>query len=131
MLAAWNELDAARVRGHLELALAADAVFVDPTIVTRGIAEFEANVHDFGKRYPAAQCRRTSAFDTHHGLFRYQRDIRIGEQTLLEGRDVVEVDGEGKVWKVQRFFGPLRPAGDAPARDAARHRGDHGRGPGA
>lgn len=42
MLAAWNELGAARVRGHLELALAADAVFVDPTIVTRGIAGFEA-----------------------------------------------------------------------------------------
>lgn len=113
MLAAWNELDAARVRGHLELALAADAVFVDPSIVTRGIAEFEANVHDFRKRYPAARCRRTSAFDTHHGLYRYLWDIRLGEQTLLEGMDVVEVDGEGKVRKVQGFFGPLRPAGDA------------------
>lgn len=109
MLAAWNELDAARVRGHLELALAADAVFVDPSIVTRGIAEFEANVHDFRKRYPAARCRRTSAFDAHHGLYRYQWDIRIGEQTLLEGMDVVEVDGEGKVRKVQGFFGPLAP----------------------
>ena len=112
MLAAWNESDAARVRGHLELALAEDAVFVDPSILTRGIGEFEANVHDFRRRYPGAVCRRTSAFDSHHGLYRYSWDIRVGDRLVIEGMDVVEVDASGRVRMVQGFFGPLRQPGD-------------------
>jgi hypothetical protein len=37
MLDAWNERDPGCVRQHLNAALAADVVFIDPTIVTHGI----------------------------------------------------------------------------------------------
>ena len=37
MLAAWNERDPARVRAHLEKALSPEVVFIDPSIVTKGI----------------------------------------------------------------------------------------------
>ena len=46
MLAAWNETDASRVRGHLERALAPGVRFVDPSIDLTGIDAFEANVHE-------------------------------------------------------------------------------------
>ena len=39
MLAAWNESDPEKVRSHLDRALAPDVVFIDPSVVTRGIDE--------------------------------------------------------------------------------------------
>ena len=107
MLAAWNEPDAARVRGHLERALAPDVHFVDPSIVTRGLDEFEANVHAVHERLPGAEYRRTSGVDGHHGLYRYAWEIRRDGELVLPGFDVTEVDDEGRVLRVLGFFGPL------------------------
>jgi hypothetical protein len=106
MFAAWNERDPSRVRGHLEQALAADVLFIDPTIVTRGIDEFEHNVHDFRRKYPHAQIHRSAVVDSHHQLHRYTWQITIGSKTLLHGMDVTSTDGEGKVTQVLGFFGP-------------------------
>jgi hypothetical protein len=41
MLAAWNELDPSKVRSHLERALSPGVEFIDPSIETHGIDEFE------------------------------------------------------------------------------------------
>ena len=62
MLAAWNERDPNLIRAHLDQALAADIEFIDPTIVTRGIAEFEQNVRSFRLKYPDAQLALSSAW---------------------------------------------------------------------
>lgn len=107
MLAAWNERDPARVRSHLERALAPDVHFVDPSIVTRGLDEFEANVHAVQARIPGADYRRSSAVDGHHGLYRYHWEIRRGDELLLPGFDVTEVDVSGRVLRVLGFFGPM------------------------
>lgn len=107
MLEAWNETDPGRVRGHLEAALAADVVFVDPTIETRGIAEFERNVLDFRAKYPDAVLRRASGIDSHHGLHRYSWEIVVASKVILRGFDVAETDAEGLVKRVLGFFGPL------------------------
>ncbi len=64
MLAAWNESDPGRVRSHLELALAPDVVFIDPTAETFGIDEFEANVHDAHRKLPGASYERMSGVAT-------------------------------------------------------------------
>ena len=107
MLAAWNERDPERVRGHLERALAPDVHFIDPSIETRGLDEFEANVHAVQARIPGADYRRSSAVDGHHGLYRYHWEIWRGEELLLPGFDVAEVDGQGRVRRVLGFFGTL------------------------
>ena len=60
MLAAWNERDPKRVRAHLDRALSPEVVFIDPSIVTRGIDEFEANVHEVNGRLPGADYQRAS-----------------------------------------------------------------------
>ncbi len=112
MMAAWNEPDPSRVRAHLEKALSPEVVFIDPSIVTRGIDEFEANVHEVHGRLPGAAYRRASGVDRHHDVVRYAWEIRRDGELLLPGFDVTELDGAGRVVRVLGFFGPL-PESDA------------------
>jgi hypothetical protein len=109
MLAAWNEHDLSRVRAHLELALSPKIEFVDPSIVTRGIDEFEANVREFRGRLPDAVCSRASGVDSHHDLYRYNWEIHRSGELFLPGFDVVQVDDNARVLRVEGFFGPLPP----------------------
>jgi hypothetical protein len=107
MLAAWNERDMNRVRGHLEAALTPDVTFIDPTIETHGLAQFERNVRDFRAKYPLAILRRASAVDSHHNLHRYSWEILIDGKVVLLGFDVAQTATDGKVCRVLGFFGPL------------------------
>lgn len=107
MLAAWNEADPEKVRGHLERALAVDVEFIDPSIETNGIDEFEANVHEVHKQLPGASYERVSGVDSHHRLYRYAWQIRRDGEVVLPGFDVTELDEAGKVRRVLGFFGPL------------------------
>ncbi len=109
MLAAWNESDSAKVRGHLERALAPNVRFVDPSIDLTGLDEFEANVHDVHERLPGAVYSRTSSVDSHHQLYRYNWAIHVSGKLVLPGFDVVEIDDTGRVSDVLGFFGPLAP----------------------
>ena len=112
MLAAWNELDAGKIRLHLDQALSKDVHFIDPSIETRGIDEFEENVRDFRTKFPDARCVHVSGIDSHHRLHRYAWEIYRGEELFLPGFDVVEVDDDGRVIRVEGFFGPLPPKAD-------------------
>ncbi len=107
MLAAWNESDPSAVRGHLEQALAPDVEFIDPSIETHGIEEFEANVRKVHAAIPGAVYLRTSGVDSHHGLYRYDWQISRDGEVVLPGFDVTEVDENGLVTRVLGFFGPL------------------------
>jgi hypothetical protein len=107
MLAAWNEADPSMVRGHLERALASTVEFIDPSVETHGLDEFEANVHNVHASLPGAEYSRTSGVDSHHGLHRYSWQISRDGETVVTGFDVTEVDGDGRVTRVLGFFGPL------------------------
>ena len=107
MLAAWNEAEPGAVRAHLERALSPDVEFIDPSVVTHGIDEFQANVQDVHARLPGAEYLRTSGVDSHHNLYRYAWEIRREGDLVLQGFDVTEVDEEGLVRRVWGFFGPL------------------------
>ncbi len=106
MLSAWNEGDTQKIRGHLDKALTDDVHFVDPSIVTNGIDEFERNVHEVQARLPGAVYSRVSAVDSHNNLYRYHWAIHIGGQLAVQGFDVTELR-DGKVCKVIGFFGDL------------------------
>jgi SnoaL-like protein len=113
MLAAWNEHDLTKVRGHLEKALAPDVHFVDPANDVSGIDAFELMVHEFrGKILPQAVCSRASGVDGHHGLYRYDWVIHSEGEVAVNGFDVVVTDDAGMISKVYGFFGPL-PEKDA------------------
>jgi hypothetical protein len=107
MLAVWNERDLTRTRGHLEAALTPDVTFIDPTIETHGLGEFEDNVRDFRTKYPQAVIRRASGIDSHHNLHRYGWEISVAGKVFLVGFDVAETAEDGKVCRVLGFFGQL------------------------
>ena len=110
MLAAWNEKDATKVRGHLEKAVSADVHFVDPAVDIVGIDAFEANVHHVHEQIPGAVYSRTSDVDEHHGHHRYHWAIHLEGELLLAGFDVAITDAANRVEKVIGFFGPLDPS---------------------
>ena len=62
MLAAWNEPDPVLVRHHLERAVAPGVEFVDPSVATHGIDEFETNVRRVQGSLPGANYSRTSGW---------------------------------------------------------------------
>jgi SnoaL-like domain len=107
MFAAWNERDMSKIRGHLEQALSPEVEFIDPTIVTRGIDEFEKNVREFRAKYPEADIRRSAAVDVHHQLYRYSWEISVKSKVFLIGMDVTETNAQGMVTRVLGFFEPL------------------------
>ncbi len=107
MLAAWNESDPSKVRSHLERALAPEIEFIDPSVETHGIDEFETNVRNVHAAIPGAVYSRTSGVDSHHGLHRYSWQISRDGEVVLPGYDVTSVDEEGRVTRVLGFFGPL------------------------
>ena len=51
------------MRGNLEKALLPRVRFIDPSAGTRGLDEFEANVHEVQARIPGAEYLRTSGVD--------------------------------------------------------------------
>lgn len=107
MLAAWNEPDPAKVRSHLDRALAADVHFVDPSIDLVGIDAFEANVHEVHGQIPGALYSRTSDVDHHHDCYRYHWAIHVNGELVIAGFDVTIIDENDRVEKVIGFFGPL------------------------
>jgi hypothetical protein len=109
VLAAWNEKDLEKIRAHLDLALAPGVVFCDPDNLTSGPDEFEAMVRAFRSRIPEAVCERTSGLDSHHDLFRYEWAVRSEDSLLVHGFDVARVDENGRLLRIDGFFGPLPP----------------------
>ena len=107
MLAAWNEPDPARIRGHLEQALDPEVRFVDPSIDVTGIDAFEVNVHEVHARLPGAVYLRTSGIDTQHGFHRYHWAIHQQGELVLPGFDVAETNAAGLVVCVIGFFGSI------------------------
>jgi hypothetical protein len=107
MLAAWNERNLDRIRGHLEKALAANVLFCDPRSLVSGLDEFESMVREFRASIPDAVCARTTGFDTHHNRYRYEWSVSSGGQVVVPGFDVAFVNAEGKVERIEGFFGPL------------------------
>jgi len=107
MLAAWNEKDPERIREHLDIALSPNIIFADPDNCIEGIAAFEAMVRKFLAERPTAKCEHTSGFNVHHNRYRYNWLVSLGGVPVVPGMDVVELNGQGKVLRVDGFFGPV------------------------
>ncbi len=107
MLAAWNEQEPSKIRGHLERALAPAVRFVDPTIDVTGIDGFEANVHEVQSRIPGAVYSRASGVDSQHSFHRYHWTIHHNGEQLVQGFDVTQTNEDGLVVCVIGFFGPI------------------------
>lgn len=111
MLAGWNETDLAKIRSHLDKALSPSVVFADPDNYVEGIDAFAEMVRDFRTRLPDATCERTSGMNVHHDRYRYEWLVSAGGKPMVPGMDVVQLDANGKVCRVDGFFGPVPALG--------------------
>lgn len=107
MLAAWNEKDPKRVRGHLDAALSPDVIFADPDNYVVGIDAFEAMVHKFHADIDDPKAEWTSGYNVHNNRYRYTWLVSSGNTPLMPGMDVTELDDSGKVVRVDGFFGDI------------------------
>ena len=104
---AWNEADVEKIRSHLDLALSPEVVFCDPDNLVQGPEAFEQMVREFRTRIPNARCLRTSGLDSHHDLYRYEWAVYAGDDLLVPGFDCARVDENGRLLRIDGFFGPL------------------------
>ena len=111
-LAAWNEMDPAKVRGHLDISCADDVLFIDPANTTRTIDELEKMIVQARAERPGATYNLASGVDGHNQRYRYLWDVKIGGQVVMPGMDVTTLNAEGKVVQIDGFFGnfPKLPA---------------------
>jgi hypothetical protein len=104
-LAAWNEPDPGGVRAHLDRSVSGDVLFVDPANTTTTIDELEAMIRAAREEMPTARYALASAIDGHHGRFRYRWEVRLDGAVLVPGMDVVSVDDDQLICRIDGFFG--------------------------
>lgn len=107
MMQMWNERDMAAVRPHLEAIMAPDVEFCDPLHHIHGLDAFEAMVRKFRADYPRAELSRTTKIDRHHDRYRYEWLIVQDGKTVIPGFDVAQIRADGKITRIDGFFGPL------------------------
>ena len=106
----WNEHDLDAIRGHLDVCVSDDCLWVDPLHQHVGRDSLEANVRDFRTTYPTAKLGLASKIDSHNKRHRYEWTITTGgekDELLIRGFDVVAVDEGGMINRVDGFFGLL------------------------
>jgi hypothetical protein len=99
-LAAWNEPDTTSIRAHLDRAVTADVLFVDPAHTTVDIDELEAMIHEARLGMPTADYRVVSEIDGHNRRYRYRWEVWVGDELLMPGMDVTTVDDEDRIIRV-------------------------------
>ncbi|MEM7273432.1 MAG: nuclear transport factor 2 family protein [Actinomycetota bacterium] len=105
----WNEPDPTRIRHHLDRAVAERVVWVDPRDTFVGRDALEANVVALRTNRPGYRFVIASAVDGHHDRLRYRWDMMRGRRVLLRGLDIVTIDRNGLVARVDGFFGDPPP----------------------
>jgi hypothetical protein len=108
-LAAWNERDPASIRGHLDLAVADDVVFVDPANTTTGVDQLEAMIVEARAAMPDVAYRTASGIDGHNQRYRYRWEVHTLDEVLVTGMDFVTVDAGGRLERIDGFFGDFTP----------------------
>ena len=108
----WNERDLARAHELLAEAVTDDIVFADPRDFHEGREAMEHNVERFRRTFPTATLAITSGVDGQHDRYRYAWEIHVDGDLLLEGFDVSTLAADGRIERVDGFFGPLPALAD-------------------
>ena len=109
-LAAWNERDLNRVPALLEVCVADEVVFADPAARTEGRAALADHIAATREALPDATYRVTSGIDGGHDrVYRYTWDIVVDGDIVMTGMDATTVDADGRISRIDGFFGPFPP----------------------
>lgn len=107
-LDAYGEPDEARRGALIAQVWAPAGTLADPPLEGTGHAEISGLAAAALQKFPGNRFRRTSGVDAHRGYARYSWAL-VGPdgQVAVEGMDVAQVDGDGKLLRVAGFFGDL------------------------
>ncbi len=110
-LAAWNEPDPPRVRALLERSVTDGVVFADPANRTEGREALLALILEAREALPTAAYRQTSGIDGGHDhRYRYLWEVVIDGEVALVGMDCTTIDGDGRIERLDGFFGAFPEA---------------------
>jgi hypothetical protein len=107
--AAWNEPDAAKRTELLEAAWADDGVYHDPTGTAEGRANLVEHIAGFHTQFPGHTIDAASGIDDNGNGLRFAWVMRNGDETVLEGMDFAELAPDGRIRRIEGFFGPFPP----------------------
>ena len=108
--AAWNETNTDRRRALVESTFAPDGVYCDPLSLAEGPEAIDTMVAGIQAHYPGHALNLSSLVEEHHGVLRFEWTIfEPSGAAMIEGLDVVELDGDGRFQRVNGFFSS-RPA---------------------
>ena len=112
-LAFWNASDRAERDALLARCVTPEVIFADPQSYHEGLDALARNATAFHGKYPGAVLTRTSGIDTQNRRYRYTWRIEVAGRVLLDGMDVATLAPDGRIERVDGFFGPIRPHEDA------------------
>jgi hypothetical protein len=105
---AWNEADPEQRRILLERSVTADAELVDPLGRWQGVAGLSERIGNYLSSAPGTRVVPSSGVDAHNRLARYSWSVVDGDGgEIVEGLDVVERAGDGRLKRISMFHGPL------------------------
>ena len=110
--AAWNETDEAKRTALLDQSWADDGAYQDPTATVDGRDALIAHIGGFQAMMPGHTIDQASGVDTHNGVFRFAWVMRNGDTIALEGMDFGELAPDGRIQRIEGFFGPFPPLGE-------------------
>lgn len=108
-LAAWNEPDPERVGEVLAPAVSPDVLFVDPANTVEGVGPLAAHIREARVAMPTAEYRLVSGIDGHNRRYRYLWQVWNEGSLVIPGMDAVTVDAEGRLERIDGFFGDFPP----------------------
>ena len=121
-VAAWAERDEAARRRLLERAWADDGTYTDPLAHVLGREALVQHIGLFQQQAPMVRLVRASGIDEHHGVLRFAWKAEGATEPPLaglEGLDIGELAGDGRLRRIIGFFGPLPSLDQAQAGDDA------------
>lgn len=108
-LAMWREPDQAKREALLAECVSDDVVFADPQDYHEGRDALAANTKRFHETFPGAVLSRTSEVDIQNRRHRYTWRIELDGKTLIDGMDVTTLNDDGRIERIDGFFGPIQP----------------------
>ena len=104
-IAMWNEKDAAARRALIEQLWAPAGRYVDPLTAVAGQEGIDGVVQAVQGQFPGMAFTLLGPVDAHHDQARFGWALGVpGEEAVVVGFDVIEVDADGRIATVLGFL---------------------------
>jgi hypothetical protein len=108
--AAWNETDSGERTRLLQQSLSDHAELVDPLGRWQGIDGISERIAQYHASAPGTEVVPGSGVDSHNDVERYAwKIVDPAGNEIMQGLDVTERDGAGRLHHITMFHGPLPP----------------------